>query len=309
MKKNHFVLASLMAIIIATVCGCQTDKKTNDPLSPQTEENISILFSQKDSVHILTWDTQWVRTTPDGNTQAMFCERRVGFGPAVKIKVFRSGNLREVYRKHFTKFDTVSYEPLDSIMNLEIRTREVQPGEYWVIAAADIYLDNQLVRVENDGEQYYGKPMPEEISDIAWTPNSYHATFTSLKELDNYAKKNNCWMVVCSKQTMDLLGWMYEPTECFKLKISGKNFPVLKLETWSEKVEWEPVHIHYRYLCISWGGRDIEYGPGVSAFNVKDNNNPGSIEDDDFVRIDHNGIGYYYGEKVKSFSLNNFKGI
>jgi len=298
--KNLIILASFVAIAMVAIYGCRPNKKTNDSL-----------FSKLDSAYILTRNNAWIKTIDSGNVQRMLCERRMGFGPAVKIKIFRSGTLREVYRKYYTKYDTVTYDPIDSIMNLEIRSRQVQPGEYWVIAATDIYLDNQLIRVENDGDQYYGSPTPEEIKDPAWTPKSYQATFTNLTRLGDYAKRNNCWLVICSKQTMDLLGWGYEPTECFLLKIAGKSLPVLKLKSWGkEKIEWEPIHIQYRYLCISLGGRDIEYGPGVSAFNINDGDDPGSIEDDDFVKIDcNNGTGYYYGEEIKNFSLNNFEGI
>jgi len=309
MKTSFIICVSFFAVVISTFFGCKTDNKTTDNKTTNNKI-VGTQFSLKDSAYILRRDSLWVKTTDSGNMQTMFCERRVGYGPAVKIKVFKAGNLREVYRKYYTKFDTVKFNPIDSVMNLELRSRSVQPGEYWVIAAAAVYLNDQLIRLENDGEQYYGSPTPEEIKDPFWTPKTYLATFTSLTKLNEYAKRNNSWLVICSKQTADLLGWMYTPKKCYQLKIGGKTLPVLEIESWcKEKAEWEPIHIKYRYLCIGWGGRDIEYGPGVSAFNMKNMNNRESLDHDDFVVIDNYGKGYYYGEKVNDFSLENFEGI
>ncbi len=313
--RSLIILAAFVAIAILSIFGCTRFEKTEgpqfakqDPVNNKKTE--SPQFSKQDSAYILTRDSNWVKTTDSGNLQDMHCERRLGYGPAVKIRVFRSGNLREVYRKYYTKWNTATGDPTDSIMNLELRSRQVQPGEYWVIAAAAVYLNDQLIRLENDGHQYYGDPTPEEIKDPVWTPQSYRKTFTSLAKLNNYAKKNNSWLVICSKQTSDLLGWMYTPKKCYLLKIAGKKLPVLEIENWGkEKAEWEPIHIKYRYLCIGWGGRDIEYGPGVSAFNMKNTKDPGSLDHNDFVVVDNKGRGYYYGEEVKDFSLKDFEGI
>jgi|GEM_PF-6717037 len=297
--RSLIIFVALVAIAVVSVCGCKRDKKAEGPQ-----------FSKQDSAYIFTRDSLWVKTTDSGNIQAMHCERRAGYGPAVKIRIFRAGNLKEVYHKYYTKYDTVTYDPIDSVMNLELRSRPVTPGEYWVIAAAAVYLNDQLIRLENDGEQYYGQPTPEEIKDPAWTPQGYIMAFTSLAELNDYAKKNNSWLVICSKQTMDLLGWMYAPKNCYQLKIGGKMLPVLEIESWGkEKADWEPIHIKYRYLCIGWGGRDIEYGPGVSAFNMKNTTDYGSLDNDDFVVVDNRGNGYWYGEKIKDFSLKDFEGI
>lgn len=297
MKARSFALmAAFVAMIMMSAC----ERPITTANGPQ--------LSKQDTAYIFTSDSNWVQTTDTGNIQDMFCERRIGFGPAVKIKISRSGVLREVYRKYYTKWDTVTYNPLDSLMNLQIRARQVEAGEYWVIAAADTYLDNELIRIEYDGDHYYGTPTLNEIQEPAWKPKKYLETFTSLTQLEKFAKQNNCWLVICSRQTMDLLGWRYEPKECYQLKIHGKTLPVLNLISWgNEEAEWEGVHIKYRYLCIGMGGRDVSWGPGVSAFN---NNNPDNIEDNDFVVIDcKTGDGYYFDEKVKNFSLKNFDGI
>jgi hypothetical protein len=298
--KNFITFVAITIVFVFILSECRTKKADDFPL-----------FSLQDSAYILTRDSTWIKTVKVGNKEDMLCDLISGFGPAVKIKIFRAGTLREVYRRYYTGYNDETYQPTDSIMNLEIRARQVQPGEYWVIAATDTYLDDRLIRINNDGNQYYGSPTPEEINDPVWTPKNYLGTFTSLRELNDYAQKSKSWMVICSKQTTDLLGWEYKPTECFILKIAGKSLPVLKIKSWdmNEEVEWGGTHIHYRYLCISWGGHDIECGPGISAFNVN-NSSSGSIDDSYFVKINcHNGKGYYFDEEVKGFSLKTFEGI